>query len=193
MQQIAAALRDGTNFRFKMAKIGAQQGRCNLDHVADCIGSDALVVKRLSIIALLLLGLLVGVFALLFALGRAPSEYAITTDAASHQQTRREAYIHLSYELGKVAAARGDPTSLRARRDAALLKPIETRLGGWDVVYLPPGSRHPTAGAWSKGNDLDPSNPEDPIPLRGKWFVRLRAASWSARAAAALGLTAASQ
>ena len=141
-------------------------------------------MKRLGIA----ISLLLSAFVLVYALGRAPSEYALETDAAAHQQARRDQYNHLTYEMRKALAAKADTSSLKAQSDAMLLQPVATRLGGWQVVYLPPGTEHAGSKNWSVTHAVDPAQPNDPIMLSGSWNVRLQAASAWARLASTLGL-----
>jgi hypothetical protein len=141
-------------------------------------------VKRLGIA----ISLLLSVFVLVYALGRAPSEYALQTDAAAHQQARRNQYNHLKYEMRKALAAKADTSSLKAQSDAMLLQPVVTRLGGWNVVYLPPGTAHSGSKNWSVAPTIRPARADDPAPLSGSWGIRMHAAGAWARFASALGL-----
>ena len=184
MEQVAAAFGDIPNLIFEVSEIGAEEGRSDLEQGGDCIGSAASVVKR----ALLLLLPLLLITGAILALGRPPSTYALEQDIARHQAERRNQYNHFTYEISKALRAKADVSDLRQQRKDALLASIETELGGWRVVYLPPGSRHPHAGAWSPMASLDPSTPTDPVPLRGAWIVRARPESWAARVASSFGL-----
>ena len=145
-------------------------------------------MKR-AVVPVVLLG---AAIVLLYALGRPPSRYVVQEDARARQMARREQYYLLTREIARAALARADTAPLKAKLDAAMFAPREARLGGWIVLFLPPGALASSSGTagragWMEWGEIEPWEPIDPRELQGTWEIRMKPVTVAARLVASLG------
>jgi len=133
-------------------------------------------LKRTGV-ALLLLALAFG--ALLFW-GKPPSRYVVSAEAARFQEERRRQFVLYTRAIAENAVASRPTAALKAELDRELFAPHELRLGGWRMVFLPPGAKAPKNDLRTWG-EVDPAERLDSQPLRGTWTVRMEPLSWTAR------------
>jgi len=125
--------------------------------------------------------------ALLLGFGRPPSRYVLESEAARLHELRREQYYLSTRSIARAAVEHAPVEALRAELERELIAPHRLTLGGWEVIFLPPGARAPDGdhAAWG---ELEPAAPVDPQALRGAWRVRMKPVAWTARFAATCGL-----
>ena len=128
--------------------------------------------RRLLLIPLAVLVL--GGVALWLA-GRAPADYVLKQECRRFHRERTERYRTLTWEIGRKERAQqegADVTAelarLRGEREELLAESRTRRIRGWEVVFLPPGTRRPSAGGFLVAARIDPSTTKEPSPLRGE-------------------------
>ncbi len=156
--------------------------------------------KRILWIGLLVLVPLLAVW----ALGRAPSRHALegfyaelhADNVARYrdlQQTRARLQRKLDPAGDPVPAAERagveeEVAALSRRMDEALREAFVRRMGGWEVLFLPPSADRRSTQGYTGVAPFDPSTSKDPSLLRGPAEIWLRPSSAPARWLAAVGL-----
>jgi hypothetical protein len=133
--------------------------------------------------------------AIVYFLGRIPSDYAIEEECTRVQQQRRQRATLLRHEIARLemdkrkgAAVDDDLKRLKGELDDHLRAPHHATLGAWDAVLLPSGAARPDPSDWFVWGEFDASEPTDGVELSGRFTIWLRPSGALAKLSVRVGL-----
>jgi hypothetical protein len=139
--------------------------------------------RRLLVLAPLLAAGVVWLF------GRAPSRHALEQECRRFHAERVAEEQRFQRDTGRLLQ---DGKPLRARREAHaryLLEHRRMEMGGWTVVFVPPGAAPPAPSGFQRAASFDPSVPADASHLQGEMEIWLAPRGALARLLHGLGLS----